>query len=70
MGGGLTGGGYVIGDAADLLIRMFEGTTLSYVWTIMAQRWRERERERERRHSGEDIHTDIQSCTQVIKNLT
>ena len=44
-GGELTGGGYIIGDAADLLIRMFEGTTLSYVWTIMAPRERERERE-------------------------
>ena len=78
MGGGrLTGGGCIIGDATDLLIKMFEGTTLSYVWTIMAQRWRERERERERkrererdererRHSGEDIHTDVQSCTRVI----
>ena len=52
----------------DLLIKMFEGTTLSYVWTIMAQRGREREREkeRERRHTGEDIHTDVQSCTHVM----
>ena len=41
------GGGCIISDATDLLIKMFEGTTLSYVWTIMAQRERERERERD-----------------------
>ena len=39
----------------DLLSKMFEGTTLSYVCTIMAQRERERERERpttyKRRHT-------------------
>ena len=63
-GGRLTGGGCIIGDATDLLIRMFEGTTLSYVWTIIAEREKERERETTFRRRHTHRHTIMHSSDQ------
>ena len=54
----------------DLLIKMFEGTTLSYVWTIMAQRERERERERPTTYRRRHTHrrTVMHTCDDEGKN--